>query len=125
MIEGIKSLFLRRFHGASSINGFYYQIVNSVLISFDLFKDKNAILTLEGIEDIDYTKSNSLYIQVKYRKNGLSWTDFIEILKGFAQIYEVDKSRTFQIITNTNFASSIMVFNNNQKKRYRNCWKEI
>ncbi|NQV19418.1 MAG: hypothetical protein HQ534_12860 [Armatimonadetes bacterium] len=117
MIESIKSLFLRRFHGASSINGFYYQIVNSVLISCDLFKDKNAILTLEGIEDIDYAKSNSLYIQVKYRKNGLSWTEFIKILKGFAQIYEVDKYRTFQIITNKNFASSIMEFNNNQKKR--------
>ncbi|TSA23234.1 hypothetical protein D4R71_08920 [bacterium] len=117
MIEELKSLLEKRYHGASNINGVYYQILYSVLISMELFKNKDIILTLEGIEDIDYAKSEFLYIQVKYRENGLSWTNFVGVLKGFTQTYEVDKSRSFQIITNKSFASSIKEFQNNLKKR--------
>jgi hypothetical protein len=117
MIEELKSLLAKRYHGASNINGVYYQILYSILISMEIFKNKDIILTLEGIEDIDYAKSESLYIQVKYRENGLSWTDFVGVLKGFIQTYEVDKSRSFQIVTNKSFASSIKEFQNNLKKR--------
>lgn len=113
----IKALFQSKYHGASSINGFYYQIMYSVLLSLELFKNQSAIITLEGIEDIDYNKTDSKYIQVKFRKDKVSWTDFMGILKTFVKTYEIDKEKAFQIVTNNSFTPSIEEFKTSLQKK--------
>ncbi len=123
MTKDIKALLKDRYHGASSINGFYYQIIYSVLLGLELFQNQSSILTLEGIEDIDYNNidskciTDSKYMQVKYRKKEVTWTEFSKILKNFIKTYEVDKTRSFKIITNISFASTIENFRKSLKKR--------
>ncbi len=118
---GLEILLSKRYHGAVSINGFYYQILFSVNLGCSLFSNREDVLTLEGIEDIDLLKNikdkvgsecknSSSYIQVKYRKSELNWTDFSEIVVGFAKIYVVDKTRDFKVITNKKFATSVKDF---------------
>lgn len=82
------ALFQTRFHGASSLNGFYYQILVSVKKALELCLVSDFEMTLEGIEDIDINGkleiekayTDSQYIQIKYRGAELTYSEFKKIV---------------------------------------------
>lgn len=95
-----------RYSGATSLSGFRYQILYSVLRMFDLFSNENIHeITFEGIEDIDFKGLNvgNQHIQVKTSSNkqGWGWINQEKVLDKYIEVFKIDAQTIF--ITAINF----------------------
>ena len=114
--KSLELLIAKRYHGATSIRGFNYQILYSIYLALVELPLTNGEITLEGIEDIDSIPnlvgviSKALNVQVKYRTNGLNWTEFNDILCSFATVFCIDPNRGLRIVTNNKVRPSVTKF---------------
>ena len=106
----LQQLFQQRPHGATTLAAFQFQLLYSLDRFLDLVSDENQItgIRFEGIDDVDVWRENSrTFIQVKSSKNIQSWSWLEKILDKFAEVYRLDKTAHFQIITNFEFAGDL------------------
>lgn len=99
-IRDINTIFRSRYHGATNIKGIRFQILYSILKSFDLYNNEIEHLTLEGIEDLDLIGLNLAdeYIQVKTSKNTWHWNKLKDIIPNFLEVYRADSNCRFTIV---------------------------
>ncbi len=102
-----------RYHGAVNIAGIRFQLMYSLLRTFDLYKpDAPAGIRLEGIEDLDVTRHRQIdlkgiaisnqYIQVKTSKHPWNWGKFAssDMLQNFLPTWEADPNATLLVVSN-------------------------
>lgn len=105
-----------RYHGASNISGIRYQILFSVLKSFDLYNPDlpDARIRLEGIEDVDLLgfQFGDRFIQAKNYKRNFTWSLLDEPLNNFVQTYQTDSSCTFILVLGGPMSAELEIINN-------------
>lgn len=100
-IKTLETVIKNRWGGAANIKGIQYQLLCSILKSFDILDiDSDASIRLEGIEDFDFLnepKKNE-YFQIKSLKkfDKLTW---YKILYNFYEVFDLESSASFTLIT--------------------------
>lgn len=108
--DQIESIFCNRYHGAVNIRGIKFQILYSILRSFDLYTNPllNNII-LEGIEDIDVKSVQDLglkslrvsnqYIQIKTSGSNWHWSNLKQkkVIENFLEVWKVEPSAEFWV----------------------------
>ena len=116
----IEDIFQERFHGAVNIRGIKFQILYSVLRSFDLYSNPslNAVI-LEGIEDIDIkgVKKPELkrfqilnqFIQIKTSVNNWNWSNLKQkkVVENFLEVWKIDPSAEFLMVSNFGYQDKL------------------
>lgn len=110
--RSIEALISDRHHGASSINGFLYQILYSVYYALTKLEDNSFTLLLENLEDVDLAlgrNKDSIIssIQVKYRREMVKWNDIYDIVSSFYSSYCADSMIEFVIVSNKPLAPKV------------------
>lgn len=109
--QEIDNLLKIRFGGSVNIRGIRYQILYSLLRSFDLYKEQNKQLSiqLEGIEDLDLKGFNfkDEYIQVKTSEKSWSWYQLKDPLSNYIKAYRLNPESIFSLIVNFDLTSDI------------------
>jgi hypothetical protein len=100
-----KSLFDKRFHGATNINGIDFQIHYALNASMGLLLPETHLdqVILEGIEDIDLKtfKSGNTFVQVKTSKNPWHLNNLSDVLVNFVEQNKVtNTSNRFELVVN-------------------------
>lgn len=107
----IDNLLKTRFGGVVNIRGIRFQILYSVLKSFDLYKEQNKTYTiqLEGIEDLDLRGFNfrDEYIQIKTSEKSWSWYQLKDPLSNYIEAYRLNPDSVFSLIVNFDLTSDI------------------
>jgi hypothetical protein len=104
MIDALEVLLSTRFHGAINIRGIRFQLLYSLLRSFELY-DEDAHLDwmrLEGIEDVDLVGIHfeSEYVQVKTSVKPWSWAKLREPLSGFLAAHRANPNAKLTLAVN-------------------------
>lgn len=104
-IDTLDQLIKARVHGAINIAGIRFQLLYSLLRSFDLYEfDDNATVQFEGLEDLDKRtlRAGDTYYQVKtsISDQGWSWFNQAKILDHFVEAYQLDPTAKFVVVTN-------------------------
>lgn len=104
-IDTLDQLIKARIHGAINIAGIRFQLLYSLLRSFDLYKSNaDATVQFEGLEDLDKRTlhAGDTYYQVKTSTSvqGWSWFNKAKILDHFLEAYQLDPTAKFIVVTN-------------------------
>ncbi|MEN6520078.1 MAG: hypothetical protein ABFD46_02870 [Armatimonadota bacterium] len=98
-IKQLDSLLQKRFHGAANIKGIRYQILYSVYLAMQLYKDGSSDwhLQLEGIEDADLRGINTdtCYIQIKASDRSWNWAMLKRPVSGFLEVLKKNPTGKF------------------------------
>lgn len=107
----LDTLLKTRFHGAVNIRGIRYQILYSVLRSFDFYAKEKEVssIRLEGIEDVDLLglRLGDEYIQVKSSQNSWNWSKLKEPIQGFLKVYRAEPCCHFVLAVNFHLCTDI------------------
>lgn len=98
--SSLDNIFKMRYHGASNIRGIRFQILYSVLRSFDLYTNNINFIRPEGIEDLDLIglSLENEYIQVKTSINKWNWSKLKEIIPNFMEVLKKEPNSNFSLI---------------------------
>jgi len=103
----LEPILAKRTGGAVNIGGIYYQVLYACLVILRELQNNEAIVCLEGIEDIDVNKpivANEFeYIQLKSSKNKLDAHSFWElgVLQNYLEVYHKKPQSKFKLVYNT------------------------
>lgn len=103
--DTLDQLIKARVHGAINIAGIRFQLLYSLLRSFDLYgSNADATVQFEGLEDLDKRTlhAGDTYYQVKTSTlvQGWSWFNEAKILDHFLEAYQLDPTAKFVVVTN-------------------------
>src|SRR4051794_5819510 len=92
-IDVLDQLIKSRSHGAINIGGVRFQLLYSLVRSFDLYSALSTMsIKFEGLEDLDKKgfRSGSILYQVKSSKSaqGWGWFNQEKILDHFIEVYD-------------------------------------
>jgi len=110
--HSLDDLLRSRYEGASNIAGIRFQILYSLLRTFDLYADVPAgHVQFEGLEDVDVAGAKEqvlkglnigdTYVQVKLTGTSetLSWLDQKRVLDHFIEVYLKHRDARFVVVT--------------------------
>jgi hypothetical protein len=111
----LHKLFTERYHGASNISGIRYQVLYSVLKSFELYDPdiQDARIRLEGIEDVDLLGFHfgNKFVQAKNYQKNFTWSLLDDPLRNFIQAYQTDSSCSFLLVLGGPMGSELEIIN--------------
>lgn len=104
-VDTLDQLIKTRVHGAVNIAGIRFQLLYSLLRSFDLYEpDSSTTVQFEGLEDLDkrILRAGDTYYQVKTSTSvqGWGWFNEAKILDHFLEVYRLDPTAKFVVVTN-------------------------
>jgi len=109
-ISPLDVLLVSRFGGAVNIRGIRFQLIYSLLRSFDMYDPGGpSSMRLEGLEDLDLrtVQMANQYIQVKTSEKAWSWARLQEPLKNFAEVCQHDPQSRFVLVFNFDLRGDI------------------
>ena len=111
MRKELDTLLKTRFHGAVNIRGIRYQILYSVLRSFDFYAKEKEVssIRLEGIEDVDLLgiRVTDGYIQCKTSEKPWHWSMLKEPIHSFLKVYRAEPCCRFVLVVDFHLLTDI------------------
>lgn len=111
--EELDNLIVKRTGGSINFRGMHFQILySSYLILKELIQNSGEkSIRMEGIEDIDLSKSHNIlmdneYVQIKSSVNKMNAGDFwkLGVLQNFAETFQVNPNSKFKLVYNMEIA---------------------